>query len=704
MLDRARGTRSPTRRDARGARGRGPTLLACAAFAAACGGDGTSGVPTFAEDVAPILHERCAGCHRPEGPAPIDLLTYEDAVAAADATASAVESGRMPPWLPAPGDVAFEGDRSLGPDERRTLVEWARSGRPPGDLRTVRPPRFPGGWQLGEPDRIARTEIPYPVPASGGDRFRNLVIRAPVAERVWVRGLELRFDDPSVVHHAMITFDRTRSSRRMDARDPEPGFDGMFASTEALGPSGFLLGWTPGREPALSPMGLAFPLDAGTDIVLQLHLRPTGEAVDLEAEVGIHTADAPPERTPFTIRLGLQEIDIPPGDSAWVGTDAYTLPVAVEVLGIYPHAHYLGKEITLTAARPDSGRLALLDIPRWDFNWQDAYRLAEPVRFAAGTRLEGRFVYDNTAENPLNPHRPPRRVLYGPRSEDEMGEIWIQVVPVEGEDLEPLTTDFARKDMTAKMAGWRHTLATRGDEPVAHVGLGTVAQAQGRLEEAIAHFRAALAEEPDYAVARYNLALALESRGDVAGAAREYERTVREDPGHAAAHNNLGLIAARAGRLQEAVGHFEAAVAAEPAFPEAHNNLGNAYRQRGDLERAGEEIARALALAPDYEAARLNLALVAWTRATHPDAEVRDAEAAVRWAERAAEGGGRADPRILDVLAAAYAEAGRFEEAVDTGTEAVRAARAAGPEAAPLARAIAARLEGYREGRPHRSG
>lgn len=702
MLGKRSGARRSGRLKRGAIRGRAVAGVASVAVAAACGGG--SGPPTFAGDVAPILHARCAGCHRPEGPAPIDLLTYEDAVTSADAIAAAVESGRMPPWLPAPGDVAFAGDRSLTASERSALLEWARSeAHPTGDLSAVEAPRFAGGWRLGEPDLVARTETAYPVPTTGGDRFRNLVIRAPVTGRVWVRGLELRFNDASVVHHAMITFDRTSSSRRMDARDAEPGFDGMFASTEALGPSGFLLGWTPGREPALSPMGLAFPLDPGTDIVLQLHLRPTGEPVELEAEIGIHTADDPPERTPFTVRLGLQEIDIAAGDT-YVGTDAYTLPVAVEVLGIYPHAHYLGREIALTAVTPDSGALELLDIPSWNFNWQDAYRLAEPLRLAAGTRLEGRFVYDNTTDNPLNPNRPPRRVLYGPRSEDEMGEIWIQVVPVEGDDLEALQTDFAREDIASKIAGWRHTLATRGDEPVAHVGLGTVAQARGRTDEAIAHFRAALAEEPDYVVARYNLALALESSGDLAGAVREYERTVRDDPAHAAAHNNLGLIAARDGRLAEAVRHFEAAVAAEPSFPEARNNLGNAYRQRGDLDRAGEELARALELDPDYEAARLNLALVAWTRATHPDAANRDAGAAVRWAERAAGNGGRGDPRILDVLAAAYAEAGRFEDAVETGTEAVRVARAAGPQAAALVRAIEARVRGYREGRPHRSG
>ncbi len=634
----------------------------------------------------------------------MDLLTYDDAVAAAGPMAAAVEAGRMPPWLPAQADVEYAGDRSLTAEERRTLVSWARSDHAPGDLSTVTPPEFPGGWQLGRPDHVARTETPYPVPAGGGERFRNLVIPAPVSERVWVRGLELHFNDPSVVHHAMITFDATSSSRRMDARDPEPGFDGMFASTEALGPSGFLLGWTPGREPTLSPEGLAFPLDPGTDIVLQLHIRPRDEPVRLSAEIGIYTGDGAPERTPFTIRLGLEEIDIPPGDSVYTEIDTYTLPVPVEVLGIYPHAHYLGKEISLEAALPDSGRLRLLEIPGWNFNWQDAYRLERPARLPAGTRLEGRFVYDNSAANPLNPSHPPRRVLYGPRSEDEMGEIWIQVVPVRGEDLDDLRTDFGRQDMAAKIAGWRHTLATRGDEPVAHVGLGTVAQARGRTAEAIAHFRAALAEQPDYVTARYNLGLALEASGDVDGAVSAYERVLRDDSTYAPAHNNLGLIAATGGHLDEAIGHFRSATAADPSFPEGHNNLGNALRQRGELTRAGEELSRALELSPDYGAARLNLALVAWTRATSPDDAVRDGDEAVRWAELAADGPGGSDPRILDVLAAAYAEAGHFEDAVRVGTEALRAARAAGARAAPLTRAIEDRVRSYREGRAYRTG
>lgn len=658
---------------------------------------------TFAADVAPILHASCASCHRPGGPGPFSLLTYDDAVRVAPRIARAIESGRMPPWLPAPGDVAFEGDRTLPDAARATLVEWARSDdHAPGDLSTVRTPTFVSEWHLGEPDVIARTPEPYPAPADGDDVFRNLVITPELDGRVWVRGLELRFEDASAVHHAMITFDVTNSSRRMDARDEAPGFDGMFASTEALGPSGFLLGWTPGHEPALSPADLAFPLDPGTDIVLQLHLRPTGEPVDVRARVGIYTTPEPPDRTPFTVRLGVQTIDIAPGVAAYTLTDSYQLPVDISILGLYPHAHFIGKSIDLIATRPDSTRITVLDIPDWDFNWQDAYRLAEPLRLPAGTRLDARFVYDNTAENPRNPSDPPKRVVYGPRSEDEMGEIWIQVLPARESDHATLAQDFARYDLRGKIEGWRHTLEIDPGDPPALTGLGTLEQARGRHDAAIPMFRRALEGRPDYVVARYNLALSLESLGRVQEARQEYARVVEDDPLYAAAHNNLGLIYARADRVPEALAAFGRAVETDPSNIEALSNLGNALRQTGDLAGAAERLENALSLQPGHRPARLNLALVAWTLATHRDAAIRDGAEAVRLA-RIVNEGIQPDPQLLDVLAAAYAEAGDFERAVETCERALALANAAGPEAAQLAATIEARLDLYRTGVPYRS-
>ena len=267
--------------------------------------------------------------------------------------------------------------------------------------------------------------------------------------------------------------------------------------------------------------------------------------------------------------------------------------------------------------------------------------------------------------------------------------------------MERLVADFERKHVESKIEGWRHMLSIQPDEPTAHAGLGTIDQAEGRHEAAIEHFEAALAGRPDYVLARYNLAVSLQALGRREEARRELAEVARLDPTHAGAHNNLGILAAEAGRIDEALGHFEAAVAADPAHAEAHNNLGNASRQTGDLGAAARHLERALELVPGYAAARLNLALVAWTRATSPNAAVRDGEEAIRVAG-AALAGAPTDPRLLDVMAAAYAEAGRFEEAVATETRAIRAARAAGARPADLM-AFETRLRLYGRREPYRS-
>jgi Flp pilus assembly protein TadD len=605
----------------------------------------------------------------------------------------------MPPWLPAPGDVAFAGDRSLTAAERRAITGWVASGMPAGDLVSTPVADSPTGWALGEPDLVLATVDPYPVPAAGGDIFRNLVVPASIERRRWVRGIDVRFSEPSAVHHAMIALDPSASSRRQDARDPLPGFDGMFTATEALGPSGFLVGWTHGRAPELFPDGLAFPIDPGTDFVLQLHVRPSGEAKELGAELGVYLTDSAPTRTPFTIRLGAEEIDIAPGDT-YVETDEYVLPVDVQLLALYPHAHYVGRRITLVAVLPDSSRIDVLDIPDWDFNWQDAYRLAAPLRLPAGSRLEAAFEYDNSASNPRNPRTPPERVLYGPSSLDEMGEIWIQVVPERGEELERLVTDFGRKNLRSSIEGWTHRLRVSPAEPTALAGLGTVAQARGDHAEAVELLGRALASRPDHVVARYNLGVSLEALGRLDEAERAYREVIRVEPEYSDAHNNLGIMEASRGRLAAAVGHFEAAVWSDGRNARARNNLGNALRQRGDLAGAAAHLERALGLAPDSPDARRNLALVAWSLATDPDPAVRNGPEAQRLAARAASGPFEDDPRFLDVLAAAHAEAGEFDAATDVATRAERRAAAGGASLRSLLGDIRQRLSLYRQGRP----
>lgn len=443
--------------------------------------------PTFARDVAPILYRHCAACHRPSGSAPFALLAYEDAAPRAALIAAAMVSRRMPPWLPERGDVPFAGERRVPVTEIDVVRRWAAEGAPRGDLTRLPPPPRPSdGWRLGEPDLVV--EFPaYVMSPGGADRYRNLVVPAPLGERRWVTAVELLPGDPRVVHHARLMVDTTGSSRTADARDPGPGFDGMELASDATSPQGFFVGWTPGKLPARYPAGLAWPLAPGTDLVLQLHLPHAEGTVEVRPRLGLHLSDRPPTRPAALIMLGTKTIDIPAGDSAYVVTDAYRLPVAAQVLGVYPHAHYLAMRMEAWATLPDGAERRLLVIPRWDFNWQDEYRYATPIALPAGTVLAMRYTFDNSAGNPHNPSRPARRVTYGPQSTDEMADLVVQVVLRRAEDVATLERDLSWKYYAEQVASDAYRAYVAGQELVA----------AGRLEDAVAKFRESLSLRSD---------------------------------------------------------------------------------------------------------------------------------------------------------------------------------------------------------------
>lgn len=703
--------------------------------------EGSAEAVTFADHVAPILHRNCTDCHRRGGPAPFPLLSYEDARERADLIARMTRTRTMPPWLPEPGYGRFEGERRLTEEQIATIQRWAERGTPRGDpSKEPEPPERESGWTLGEPDLVVEMPRAFRLRAAGPDVFRNFVIPVPLEDRRWVRTAELRPGNPKAVHHAMMMVDPTRSSRRIAAQDSAPGFDGMITRSQARSPGGFFLAWTPGRVPSMPPQGLSWRLEPGTDMLVQLHLRPTGDRETIRAKVGLYFTDRPPERIPFVLRLTSQTIDIPAGDSAWTFTDRYELPVEAEVLGIYPHAHYLGKRIHARALLPDGSERWLIRIDDWNFNWQDTYRYAEPVELPAGTVLRTTFTYDNSASNPLNPHSPPERVTYGPRSTDEMGDLWIQVVVRDSADLARLRRDFGRKDLEEQVAGWRHTFTLDPDDAYANYNLGALLQAEGETERAAEHYRRALRDEPAHAQAHYNLALILEDAGRADSALHHYRRAAEAAPDYADAHNNLGNLLRARGRSGDALAAYRRAVEADPGHAFAHNNLANLLARRGgEPDSALRHYRRAITIRPDYPEARFNLGLLleglgrerealahyretarlrpewpeprttaAWILSTHPDSSVREPAEAVRLAREAAELAGgdggegtprSADPRTLGVLAAAYAAAGRYEAAVATAERAVSRAEARGE--AGLARTLGGLLEIFRDGRPY---
>jgi Flp pilus assembly protein TadD len=632
-------------------RNRGPSVIPRGAAAlaavlaglvtAACGhGSSESGAaahPTFARDVAPILFEHCAPCHHPGGAGPFSLLGYADARKRARQIGKVTTRRYMPPWLPEPGHGRFLGENRLTDGQIATLAAWAQSGAAEGDPRLLpRAPMFTTGWELGPPDLVIAAPKPFILPAEGSDVFWNLVLPAPVARTRYVRAIQILPGNARVVHHANLLLDRSGLGRARDAATPGPGFPGMDLeiASNRFEPDSHFLFWKPSTPVVVEPAGLAWRLEPSTDLIVNLHLQPSGKAEPIQPSIGLYFTDTAPTRTPMLLQLEHDgALDIPPGEAAFEVTDSLELPVDVQVLGVYPHAHYLGRTFEGTARLPDGTSRWLIRIPNWDLNWQGVYQLSEPLSLPKGTVLSMRWVYDNTSGNVRNPSTPPVRVRGGNRASDEMAHFWVQVLPARSEDRLPLQEALMRArlrkypgDFVAlanlgsslqteghleeAISVLRQAVAARPEDPGARNNLATALRAAGRPDEAIAEFERVLGSRPDYADAEYNLATTLLGRGRTAEAIGHLERIVRAHPEDAAALSDLGAAYAMAGRRREARAVLERSVRLQPANAQAHFNLGLLAAARGQAADAIRHFEEALRLDPDNKETAAALAEV----------------------------------------------------------------------------------------------
>jgi Flp pilus assembly protein TadD len=520
------------------------------------------------------------------------------------------------------------------------FARWVREGMAegdPADLPTA--PRFTEGWQLGPPDLIVRMSQVYHLTANPGDVFRNFVLPVDLKETKYIRAFELRPGNKRVVHHANVIVDRSRLLRRQDGLDGQPGFGGMDVVTEVTGefdPDSHFLFWKPGSPAQQEPANMPWKLDPGSDLIVNLHLQPSGKPEIVDAEVGLYFADRPPSLHPMLLQLEHDgALNIPAGSATFSVTDHLKLPVAVSVLAIYPHAHFLGKRVDAWAELPDGKRLSLLKIDHWDINWQASYTYRKPVFLPAGTNVAMRIGYDNSADNPRNPNQPPKMVRAGNRSQDEMGHVWLQVLPsATDNDIDPR--------LILQEAVMRRRLEKYPGDFVAHFNLGAAMQQLGRPEQALPYltealrirpssvtarnnlavalfaderfddaakeFRQALALDPGYRNARYNLARTLSAKGDNAAALTELRVYLETNPDDADAREFAGRLLASAGKFDEALPHFRRAVELEPDNPDFLTNLGAALASAGDLAGAVPVFERALKLDPSNAVARDNLA------------------------------------------------------------------------------------------------
>ncbi|MEZ5978165.1 MAG: redoxin family protein [Planctomycetota bacterium] len=381
--------------------------------------------PTYARDVARIVRANCAECHRAGGPTPFALETYEDVARRASMIAAVVSDRSMPPWFAAPsadGDSPWRNDRSLLDDEVRTILEWVDAGAPRGDDAVAPPPlaRRASDWELGEPDAVFTIPRAVDVPAEGVVEYQYLVLPTGLDEDRWVRAIEVRPTAPEVTHHVLAFV--------------LPGdaiVDGRMKRWDLLDETrGFFAGWAPGTEPEVLPEGYAKKLPAGSILMFELHYTTNGRPATDRTSIGVHFADAPPQHVVRCCGVSNHRIRIPAGAEAHREESLGVFAHDAELLAFFPHMHLRGRSFTFDVTTPGGEPVRVLEVPRYDFNWQYRYVLDRPLPVPASTRIEVAGVYDNSASNLANPD-PSIDVRWGRQTDEEMLIGFVEYVLAE---------------------------------------------------------------------------------------------------------------------------------------------------------------------------------------------------------------------------------------------------------------------------------
>jgi tetratricopeptide (TPR) repeat protein len=384
---------------------------------------------------------------------------------------------------------------------------------------------------------------------------------------------------------------------------------------------------------------MSWRADSSTDLVLNVHMQPTGKLELVQPSIGLYFTDHPGTKFPMLVQLERDgALDIPAGARDFEVSDDFTVPMDVDVLAIYPHAHYLGRLLEGYATFPDGSRKELIRIPDWDVNWQSVYRYITPVFLPKGSVISMRFHYDNSDANPRNPNHPAKRVRGGNQATDEMGHLWLQVLPRGDEDrrmelqetlmrhrLDKYPGDFsaqfnlgalglARGNAADAIPYLRAAVEARPDQPVALNTLGAALLSEGNASEATVILERALQSNPRYTNARYNLANALAEQQRWEQAAAQFRAVLTEDAGDAGARQHLGEVLrlwgdemAASHRLDDAVLRYRESLGFRQDDAPLHSDLGTVLAKLGRFREAVPEFETALRLDPHLDAAKQNL-------------------------------------------------------------------------------------------------
>jgi thiol-disulfide isomerase/thioredoxin len=359
---------------------------------------------TYHNRISRIVQQSCAECHRESGLGPFSLETADDVIANRAMIKRMVGRNLMPPWFaaemetPADGHSGWANDRALEAEEKADLLAWLSSERELGNADDAPLPlQFPGDWEIGEPDAVFKLPRSVKVKAEGTMPYVNMKVKTTFAEERWVRAFEVRPGDRAVVHHVLVFV--VDGGKRED--------------------SGFFAAYVPGNNKRVYPEGFAKKLPKGATLHFQMHYTPSGRATVDQTELGLIFAEKPPLHEVRTQGITNRRIQIPPHAANHEEFATTPVPVPVRLLGLMPHMHLRGKAFRYETVLPSGESQMLLDIPRYDFNWQLMYRFAVPQVVPAGSVIRATGWFDNSADNPANP-APGETVRWGSQTDEEM--------------------------------------------------------------------------------------------------------------------------------------------------------------------------------------------------------------------------------------------------------------------------------------------
>ncbi len=437
---------------------------------------------TFYKDVLPILQSRCQECHRPGEAGPFSLMTSDEAVTWAAAIKGYTRDRKMPPWKQTDG-LDFLHDRRMPAAEIATLAEWADGGTPAGDPKDAPPAKkFTTGWARGEPDLVLTVGEDFHLGGRGADHYRCFVLPTGLTEDRYLVGYEVRPGNAAVVHHVLNYFDTSGTARELEAAakkataglkakpaDHGPGYEaemGIGFTPKDPSQVGGFGGWAPGLRGMMTREKTGFLLPKGSDVILQVHYHRDGKPATDRTRIGLYFASK--EQAAGMKRLKTMAIPgvlatsdgykpftaIPPGEKAYRVAGKMVVNEDCRVYAAVPHMHMLGTKVRMTMTPPGGKERVIVAVGEWDYAWQEVYLLKDPVDVKAGTVFTVEAEYDNSADNRLNPHSPPKEVKRGEGTTDEMlfGFLMMTSPGAGGTvDARPLTdpTDYGARPVPA---------------------------------------------------------------------------------------------------------------------------------------------------------------------------------------------------------------------------------------------------------------